>query len=91
MVIEVMVNVIREVMTRTSKFRKRELKLGGRLTTECQRNWVYPVKTKNDDREKYFEAWYRSNRALNGFGPVRNQTDSHPMYSGIYGALLEAL
>ena len=40
MVIEVKVNVIGEVMTRTSKLIMRTLILGGKLTTEGQRNML---------------------------------------------------
>ena len=83
MVIEVIFNVFGEVMARTSNFlKKRELKLGGKLTTvEGQRHWFHPVKTKNDSKWKYVEAWDRSNRAENGLGPARSQTDSHRICS----------
>ena len=54
MVIEVTANVIREVtvtvMTRTSKLRKRELKFGGKPTTEGQRQWMDLEKTKIDGK-----------------------------------------
>ena len=48
MVIEVIDNVIGEVMARTSNLRKRELKLGVKLTT--QGHWFHPVKTKYDGK-----------------------------------------
>jgi hypothetical protein len=50
MVIEVKVNVFKEVMTRTSKLRKCEFKFGGKPTTEGQGHWirVHPVKTRID-------------------------------------------
>jgi hypothetical protein len=50
MVIEVIVNVVGEVMARTSKLRKGVLKLGGKPTTDGQGHWIYPVKTKNDGK-----------------------------------------
>ena len=55
---------------------------GGKPTTEGQRHLIHPVKTRNDGKWKYVEAWDRNNGAENGFGPARNQTDSHPIYSG---------
>ena len=70
-----------------SNLRKRELKLGGKLTIEVQRHWFHPVKTKmtkNDGKEKYVEAWDHSNRAENGHCPARSQTDSHPICSERY-------
>ena len=52
MVIKVKVNIFRKVMTRKSKLRKleRELKLGGKPTTEGQQQWNHPVKTKIDGK-----------------------------------------
>ena len=51
MVIEVNVNVIRElIMTRTSRLRKWELKIDGKRTNEDQRHWTHPVKTTNDGK-----------------------------------------
>ena len=82
MVIEVKVNVIREITTRKSKLRNERLKLGGKLTIEGQRHWIHLVKTKNDDKWKYVEAMDHSNRAENGLGPARNETGSHPICSG---------
>ena len=49
MVIEVSVNVIREIVTRTSKLRQLELKLGGKLTTSSEGRW-HSVKSKNDGK-----------------------------------------
>ena len=42
---------------------------------------IYPVETTNDGKEKYVEEWDHSNRAENGLGPARNQTDSRPICS----------
>ena len=50
MVIEVIGNVFGEVMARTSNLRKREHKLGGKLTTQGQGHWFHPVKTKYDGK-----------------------------------------
>ena len=50
MVIEVTENVFGELMTRMSNLRKRELKLGGKLTTEGEGHWFHPVKTKYDGK-----------------------------------------
>ena len=56
MVIEVKVNVIREVMTGTSKFRiMSSYILGGKPTTEGQKDWIHPLKTKSDGKYKYVE------------------------------------
>ena len=44
MVIEVFGNVFGEFKARTSNLRKRELILGGKLTTPG--HWFHPVKTK---------------------------------------------
>ena len=82
MIIEVKVSVFREVMTRTSKLRKRELKLGRKPTT-----WIHQVKTEYDGKWKYVEVWDRGNISENGLGPTRNQTDSHPICSGNKGIL----
>ena len=49
MVIEVKVNIVKQVMTRMSKL-KREPKLGGKPTDEGQRHWIDPVKTKDDGK-----------------------------------------
>ena len=46
MVIEVFGNVFGEFKARTSNLRKRELVLGGKLTTR----WFHPVKTKYDGK-----------------------------------------
>ena len=81
MVIEVNGNVFGEIKARTSNLRKRELKLGGKLTIEGQGHWFHSVKTKYDGKLKYVEAWDRSNRAENGLYPARSQTDSNPMCS----------
>ena len=51
MVIEVIGNIFREVIiTRTSKLRKRRLKLGEKPTTEGQRHWIDLGKTKFDGK-----------------------------------------
>ena len=50
MVIKVIDNVFGEVMARTSNLRKRELRLGGKLTTQGQGLWFQPVKTKHDGK-----------------------------------------
>ena len=82
MVIEVRADKFRELMTITSILRKRELKLGEKLTTQGQQHWIDPEKTKIDGTQKYVEARDHSNRAENGLGLAGNQTDSHPMCSG---------
>ena len=87
MVIEVIGNVFGEVMARTSNLRKRELKLGGKLTIEGQGYWFHSVKTKYDGKLKYVGAWDRSNRAENGLCPARSQTHSHPMCSDGYNGI----
>ena len=80
MAIKVKVNVIREIMTRTSsKLRKSELKSNGKPTTESQMYWIHPVRKRNDGKEKYVEVWDRSNRTENGLDLARNQRDSHPI------------
>ena len=50
MVIEVIGNVFGEAMARMSNLRKRDLKLGGKLTTQGQELWFHPVKTKYDGK-----------------------------------------
>ena len=52
MVIEVIDNEIGEVKARTSKLRKIELKLGGKLTTEAKGHWfwIQPIKTRYDGK-----------------------------------------
>ena len=51
MVIEVTENVIGEAMARTSHLRKRELKLGRKLTPiEGHGHWFHSVKTKADGK-----------------------------------------
>jgi hypothetical protein len=51
MVIEVNINVIRELRrTRKTNLRKLENKLGGKPTTESQSHWTYAVKTRNDGK-----------------------------------------
>ena len=51
MVIEVTENVFGEVMARTSNLRKRELKLGGKLTSsQGHGHWFHPVKTKYEGK-----------------------------------------
>ena len=48
---EVIANIVIEaITTRTSKLRKSGLKLGEKPTTESQKNWVDPVKTKFDGK-----------------------------------------
>ena len=81
MVIEVIVNIFREVITRTSKLRKRGLKSGEKLTSGGQKHWIDTITTKFDGKEKYVEARDHSNRAENGLGLAGNQTDSHPIRS----------
>ena len=77
MVIKMIDNISREILTRTSNFRKCELKLGGRPTTaEGQNHGIDPVKTIIDGKWKYAEARDHSNRAENGPGPAVDQTDS---------------
>ena len=90
MVIEVTDSVIGEItarFARTSNLRKRDLKLGGKLTTQGQGHWFHPAKTKYDGKWKYVEAWDRSNRAENDLCPARSQTDSHPMCSKTYNGI----
>ena len=50
MVIEVTDDVFREITTRMSNLRKKEIKLGGKLTTEGQGHWFHPEKTKYDGK-----------------------------------------
>ena len=50
MVTEVIANIFREVITRTSKLGKWGLKLGEKHTTEGQKHWIAPVKTKFDGK-----------------------------------------
>ena len=50
MSLEVIANIFREAITRTSKLRKSGLKLGEKPTTESQKHWIDPVKTKFDDK-----------------------------------------
>ena len=51
MVIEVRVNILRELITRTSKLRKLKLKLSEKpTTTEGEKHWIDPVKTKIDGK-----------------------------------------
>ena len=50
MVMEVIGNVFGEAMARMSNLRKRDLKLGGKLTTQGQGLWFHPVKTKYDGK-----------------------------------------
>ena len=47
---EVKINVVRELMTRTPKIRKQELKLDGKPTTEGQGHWIHSGKTKRGGR-----------------------------------------
>ena len=47
---EVMVNIFKEVITKTSKLIKSGLKLGEKPTTEGQNHWIDPVKTKFDGK-----------------------------------------
>ena len=50
MVIEVRANIFREAITRTSNLRKRGFKLGEKPTSEGQKHWIDPVKTKFDGK-----------------------------------------
>ena len=50
MVVEVIGNVFGEVKAKTSNIRKRELKLGGKLTTQGQGHWFHPEKTKYEGK-----------------------------------------
>ena len=50
MFIEVIANIFIEVISGTSKLRKSRLKLGEKHTTEGQKHWIDPVKTKFDDK-----------------------------------------
>ena len=78
MVIEVKENITRDLITRTSKLRKLEIKLDGKPTTaQGQNHGIDPVKTIIDGKWKYAEARNHSNRAENGPGPAVNQTGSH--------------
>ena len=50
-------------------------------TTKGEKNWIDPVKTKIDGKQKYVEAWDRTSRAENGLDPAVNQTGSDPICS----------
>ena len=50
MVIEVIVNIFKEVNTRTSKFRKWKIKLGEKPTTGKKEHWIDTIKTKFDGK-----------------------------------------
>ena len=77
MVIEVEGNIIKELITKTSKLKKMRAQF--RRKTYRKSKALDP--SSKDKNSQYVESWDRSNRAENGPGPARNQTDSHPICS----------
>ena len=50
MVIEVKVNIIGELITRTSKLRKGKKEKGEKPTSEGQRRLIHPANSRNDGK-----------------------------------------